>query len=173
MPGAMATGFGSRRLPAPTTAPNASTDGRTIVGRPSSDSSPISVTAASSRSSPPETTPATCSIRDCAWTRSPTVPGEPADACPDASAAIFGLAVFIAPSAVTSFSRQNLPQSDWGAAVSLFTLVFAVGQTIGPVAAGALGDRFGEIGPALLAAALLLLVAAAVAAFQKPLRPAA
>jgi MFS family permease len=85
------------------------------------------------------------------------------------SAAVFGIAVFIAPSAVTNFSRRNLPQSSWGPAVSLFTTVFAVGQTIGPVAAGLLGDLVGSIGQALLAAGLVLLLGAALAAVQKPL----
>lgn len=85
------------------------------------------------------------------------------------SAAIFGLAVFIAPSAVTSFSRKNLPQAAWGPAVSLFTLVFAVGQTLGPVAAGAIGDGTGSIGLALLSAGVILALGAALAALQRPL----
>jgi len=85
------------------------------------------------------------------------------------SAVIFGSCVFMAPSAVTNFSRKNLPPESWGSAISLFTVVFAVAQTIGPYAAGALGDLTGSIGSSLLAASAILLVGAAVAALQRPL----
>lgn len=85
------------------------------------------------------------------------------------SALLFGLAVFIGPGAVTSFGRKNLPQALWGKSVSLFTLIFAVGQTIGPVAAGAIADVTGTVGTGVVAAGGILLVAAALAALQKPL----
>jgi len=86
-----------------------------------------------------------------------------------ASAVLFGLSVFMAPGAVTNFSRKNLPKSSWGAAVSLFTIIFAVGQTIGPVAAGYLGDLTGDIGLSLLCAGGILLLGTAIALVQKPL----
>jgi MFS family permease len=85
------------------------------------------------------------------------------------SSALFGLSVFMAPGAVTNFSRRNLPQSSWGAAVSLFTILFAVGQTIGPVAAGMLADALGNIGLSLLVAGATLFCGAIIASFQKPL----
>ncbi|WP_328701274.1 YbfB/YjiJ family MFS transporter [Sedimentitalea arenosa] len=85
------------------------------------------------------------------------------------SAVVFGLSVFMAPGAVTSFIRHNLPMPDWGAAISRFTVVFAVAQTIGPSAAGWLGDRSGTIGDGLLGAAAVLALGAAVALFQRPL----
>lgn len=88
------------------------------------------------------------------------------------SALLFGLAVFIGPGAVTSFGRKNLPQALWGKSVSLFTLVFAVGQTIGPVAAGTIADVTGTVGTGVVAAGGILLVAAALAALQKPLTQA-
>ena len=69
----------------------------------------------------------------------------------------------------TSFIRQNLPAESWAAAMSLFTVVFAIAQTAGPFAAGALGDLTGNIGSSLLAAAAILLTGAAVVVFQKPL----
>jgi MFS family permease len=87
------------------------------------------------------------------------------------SAVVFGLAVFMAPGAVTNFIRQNLPQHSWGVAISMFTVVFAVAQTIGPIAAGALGDLTGDIGDSLLAAAGVLLLGAVLAGFQKQLAP--
>lgn len=84
------------------------------------------------------------------------------------SAIVFGLSVFMAPGAVTSFARQNLPPDSWARAISLFTVVFAVAQTLGPVGAGLLADQFGNIGISLLAASGVLLVGAAVAVMQRP-----
>lgn len=88
------------------------------------------------------------------------------------SAVVFGLSVFMAPSAVTSFARQNLPAHAWGRAISVFTMVFAVAQTAGPYGAGWVGDRFGSIGISLLAAAGLLVIGAALALLQRPLEHA-
>ena len=86
-----------------------------------------------------------------------------------ASATIFGLCVFMPPGAVTSFSRQNLAPESWGAAIGLFTVVFAVAQTIGPYAAGLIGDLFGDLGISLLAAAAILLGGAGFSLMQRPL----
>ena len=85
------------------------------------------------------------------------------------AAIIFGLSVFMAPTAVTNFARQNLPAQSWGAAISLFTVVFAIAQTLGPYAAGLLGDLTGDIGISLLGASGLLLLGAVIAITQKPL----
>ncbi|WP_347825711.1 YbfB/YjiJ family MFS transporter [uncultured Planktomarina sp.] len=85
------------------------------------------------------------------------------------AAIIFGLSVFMAPSAVTNFTRQNLPAHSWGAAISLFTVVFAVAQTLGPYAAGLLGDLAGDIGISLLGASGLLLLGAVIAQTEQPL----
>ena len=89
------------------------------------------------------------------------------------AAIIFGLSVFMAPSAMTNFARQNLPAQSWGAAISLFTVVFAIAQTLGPYAAGLLGDLTGDIGISLLGASGLLLLGAVIALMQKhlPNRP--
>lgn len=89
-----------------------------------------------------------------------------------ASGAVFGLSVFMAPGAVTSFSRHNLPIESWGSAIALFTVVFAIAQTIGPWGAGLLGDLTGDIGTGLIAAALVLLLGAALALAQRALTPA-
>jgi predicted MFS family arabinose efflux permease len=85
------------------------------------------------------------------------------------SAVVFGSCVFMAPGAVTNFSRRNLPPEAWGRAIGLFTVVFACAQTIGPWAAGVLGDLAGSIGASLLAAAAVLLAGALIAARQRPL----
>lgn len=86
------------------------------------------------------------------------------------SALVFGGSVFMAPGAVTAFARRNLPPAAWGRAIGLYTVVFAVAQTIGPWGAGWLGDRAGSIGVSLLAASGVLLAGAGVALLQRPLR---
>lgn len=85
------------------------------------------------------------------------------------SAAVFGAAVFMAPGAVTNFVRQNLPPAAWGRAVALFTVLFAAAQTLGPWAAGLMGDAAGDIGVGLLAASGVLLAGALVALGQRRL----
>ena len=85
------------------------------------------------------------------------------------SALIFGASVFMAPSAVTSFIRRNLPAAAWGRAIGLFTVVFACAQTIGPWAAGLIGDLAGSIGPGLLVAAGVLAAGALISLLQRPL----
>jgi len=82
------------------------------------------------------------------------------------SALVFGGSVFMAPGAVTSFTRQNLPPEAWGRSIGLYTVVFAVAQTIGPWGAGLLGDVAGSIGTSLLAASGVLLAGALIALRQ-------
>ncbi|MBT7802285.1 MAG: YbfB/YjiJ family MFS transporter, partial [Tateyamaria sp.] len=57
----------------------------------------------------------------------------------------------------------------WGRQMSLFTVIFAATQTVGPYAAGWIGDYFDNIGVSLLFASIILLLGAAFAFFQKPI----
>ena len=86
------------------------------------------------------------------------------------SALLFGASFFMVPTAVTAFSRKNLDQAQWGPAMAVFTMIFALGQIIGPVAGGAIADAAGETDPGLLAAACVLLLGALIATLQRPLR---
>ena len=70
---------------------------------------------------------------------------------------------------MTSFGRKNLPQVRWAPAIALFTTVFALGQTIGPVAAGAIADRTDSLALGVAVAGLILLAAALLAACQRPI----
>ena len=85
------------------------------------------------------------------------------------SAALFGGSFFMVPASVTAFCRGNLPDRQLGPAIALFTVVFSVGQIVGPVAAGALSDRTGGTGPGLAAGAAILLAGALLALLQRPL----
>jgi predicted MFS family arabinose efflux permease len=75
------------------------------------------------------------------------------------SAAVFGLGVFIAPSSVAVLVRQHMPPDLWAKGMALFTVVFAFGQAIGPVAAGAIADRRSLTESLIFGAALLLAAA--------------
>jgi len=88
------------------------------------------------------------------------------------SALFFGLAVFVGPAAVTSFGRKNLPQAQWGKSVSLFTLIFAIGQAVGPVAAGMIADVTGTVDTGVIVAGGILLCAAMFAILQRPISQA-
>ncbi len=83
------------------------------------------------------------------------------------SAIIFGLSVFMAPSAVTNFTRKNLHENDWAYSISVFTIIFALAQTIGPFAAGIIGDRLDNIGASLIIASMILFIGAFFSYFQK------
>ncbi len=83
------------------------------------------------------------------------------------SAFLFGLSFFIAPTAVTTFTKKNMPRAQWGATVALYTTVFAIGQTLGPIGAGWLADVSGNLSTSLWASALVLFVGGVLAFFQK------
>ena len=85
------------------------------------------------------------------------------------SAAIFGISVFMAPGAITNFTRKNLPERLWAFSISLFTVVFAIAQTVGPYLAGVVGDIFDNIGVGLLLASFILLFGAVISLRQKRL----
>jgi predicted MFS family arabinose efflux permease len=85
------------------------------------------------------------------------------------SSVLFGLSVFMPPTSVTSFIRQNNPPDTWGRLMGIYTVIFAVGQCIGPIAAGLIGDAFGNIGYGLMAAGAILMVGAVAAGFQRAL----
>ncbi|MFT5111523.1 MAG: MFS family permease [Parasphingorhabdus sp.] len=83
------------------------------------------------------------------------------------SATLFGLAFFMVPGAVTNFSKKNYPRELWGTAVSLFTIVFAIGQMIGPAAAGWIADQTNSLTPGLAAAGVVLLIGAVSGVLQR------
>jgi MFS family permease len=86
-----------------------------------------------------------------------------------ASAALVGSSVFMVPSAATGFVKTNLAKPSWGSALAVATSLFALGQTIGPVAAGWISDLSGSLSTGLAASAAILVIGALVALLQKPL----
>lgn len=86
-----------------------------------------------------------------------------------ASAALFGASFFMVPTSTTTFGRKNLPEAQWGASLSLFTVLFSLGQIIGPVGAGALADMLGGVDEGLIASAAILVLGGVIGAMQRPL----
>lgn len=88
------------------------------------------------------------------------------------SALVFGVAFFAVVASTTAFVRVNYPQAAWPAAIAAMTIVFGVGQTLGPIAIGAVTDATGSLNSALLASAAMLGVGALLAWAQQPLKAA-
>lgn len=86
-----------------------------------------------------------------------------------ASGLLFGATFLSAVASTTAFVRHNLPSSHWAKGISLFTIVFAFGQIVGPMFIGWISDSAG-LARGLVYSAILLGAGAALAAFQKPLR---
>ena len=88
-----------------------------------------------------------------------------------ASAALFGSAFFAVVAATTAFVRRNLAQAQWAAGIGMLTVVFGIGQMLGPVAIGFLNDVTGGLASGLLASTLLLLAAVLMGGIQRDLAP--
>lgn len=85
------------------------------------------------------------------------------------SGALFGAVFLSVVASTTALVRHNLPREQWPAGIGAFTIVFAVGQTIGPVAVGWLSDGRGGLSLGLAASAAMLLIGALLAARQRAL----
>jgi predicted MFS family arabinose efflux permease len=84
-----------------------------------------------------------------------------------ASALLFGGSMWNIPGAVTTLAKRALPKPAWGPAVATFTIVFACGQILGPVATGALADAFGGLAIGLALSVAVLMLGALVALLQR------
>ncbi len=82
------------------------------------------------------------------------------------SAVLVGGSFFMVPGAVMALARATLPPALWAKAMNLFTLVFALGQAVGPIAAGYIADHTG-LNTAMLAGAAVLVLGAGVAQWQR------
>ena len=84
-----------------------------------------------------------------------------------ASAALFGASMWNVPGSVTNLAKRALPKPAWGAAIAVFTIVFALGQIAGPVATGWLADVFGSLRVGLAWSVGVLVLGALIALLQK------
>jgi MFS family permease len=67
----------------------------------------------------------------------------------------------------TAFVRHNLNQNLWAKGISAFTIVFALGQILGPTIAGLIADRVGGVENGLVFSSISLLIGAILALIQK------
>ena len=61
------------------------------------------------------------------------------------SAILFGGSFMAGPTSITIVAQRQLSPASWTAAISLLTVGFAFGQTIGPILAGASKPAFGYL----------------------------
>ena len=87
------------------------------------------------------------------------------------SALVFGVSFFAVVGSTTAFVRFNYPPAAWPVAIAAMTIAFGVGQTLGPIATGAITDALGSLSYALNAGAAMLALAALAAVFQRKLAP--
>ncbi|MDV7393435.1 YbfB/YjiJ family MFS transporter, partial [Arthrospira platensis SPKY1] len=85
------------------------------------------------------------------------------------SGILFGAVFLSVVASTTAFVRHNLPADQWAAGISAFTIVFAVGQIVGPTVVGWIGDGPGGLERGLLFSGLALWIGSGVAWLQKPL----
>jgi predicted MFS family arabinose efflux permease len=85
------------------------------------------------------------------------------------SAIVFGAPFFGVVTSTTAFVRLNYPAAAWPKAIAVLTVAFGLGQTLGPIATGAITDAMGSLTYALNLSALMLAVGAAACACQRRL----
>ena len=86
-----------------------------------------------------------------------------------ASGALFGAVFLSVVASTTALVRHNLPAAAWPRGITAFTIVFALGQIIGPSVVGLIADGPGGLARGLAISAGLLALGSALAALQRPL----
>ena len=89
-----------------------------------------------------------------------------------ASGLLFGAVFLSLVASTTAFVRHNLPAAQWAAGISAFTILFALGQIVGPTVVGWIADGPGGLARGLLYSAGALWLGALAAWRQKPLAAA-
>jgi len=88
-----------------------------------------------------------------------------------ASGLLFGAVFLSVVASTTAFVRHNLPQTQWAAGISVFTILFAFGQIVGPTVVGWIADGPGGLARGLVYSAGALWLGALLAWRQPPLAP--
>jgi predicted MFS family arabinose efflux permease len=85
------------------------------------------------------------------------------------SGLLFGAVFLSVVASTTAMVRHNLPSQEWARGISAFTIVFALGQIIGPTLVGWVADGPGGLPRGLGCSAAVLLIGALLAWRQRPL----
>ena len=83
------------------------------------------------------------------------------------SALLFGVAMFSIPASITDLVKVSLPKAAWGSAMAFFTVMFAIGQIIGPLFTGWLADATHALNAGLAGSTVILLAASLIAMYQR------
>lgn len=83
------------------------------------------------------------------------------------SGLLFGGSFLGVVTAITALVRQRLPGEQWGYGIAIATVVFAIGQSLGPWLSGLLTDVSGRLEVGFAASVAVLLLGAAVARVQR------
>jgi predicted MFS family arabinose efflux permease len=85
------------------------------------------------------------------------------------SGLLFGAVFLSVVASTTALVRHNLPPAQWGTGISAFTIIFALGQIVGPTVTGWISDGAGGLARGLVVSAITLWIGAALAARQRAL----
>jgi MFS family permease len=85
------------------------------------------------------------------------------------SGILFGAVFLSVVASTTALVRHNLPPMQWPAGISAFTIVFALGQIVGPTMVGWIADGSGNLELGLLLSAVVLWVGTVLAWMQRPI----
>jgi MFS family permease len=85
------------------------------------------------------------------------------------SGLLFGGVFLSVVASTTALVRHNLPAGQWAAGISAFTIVFALGQIVGPTVTGWISDGPGGLARGLVVSAVTLWAGALLAWRQRPL----
>lgn len=83
------------------------------------------------------------------------------------SAVLFGGAFLSVVSAMTNIVRLSLPAHAWASGIAIFTVIFSLGQTVGPLVSGLLADRSNTFTSGFALSAGCLALGAILALFQQ------
>jgi predicted MFS family arabinose efflux permease len=86
------------------------------------------------------------------------------------SGVLFGAVFLSVVASTTALVRHNLPAAAWPRGITGFTIVFAVGQIVGPSLVGLIADGPGGLARGLAISAALLALGSVLAALQRPLQ---
>jgi predicted MFS family arabinose efflux permease len=86
------------------------------------------------------------------------------------SAILFGGSFLAGPTSIAIVVQRQLPVSAWTPALSLLTVAFALGQTLGPIITGAISDAAESITAGFWVSPVMLGIAACVNLAQRPAR---
>jgi predicted MFS family arabinose efflux permease len=89
------------------------------------------------------------------------------------SGVLFGGVFLSLVASTTALVRHNLPPGQWASGIGAFTIVFAVGQIVGPSLVGWIADGPGGLARGLAFSAGVLALGALLASRQRALAPAA